>query len=85
MVKVRARARIRVLGLTGQSIRARVLGLGLGLGLDGVEGSSDEQEARRDANDNDKNPLKTAHDRVLVWWCGEPRGLGVVCVCGGEL
>ena len=83
MVKVRARARIRVLGLTGQSIRARVLGPGLG--LDGVEGSGDEQEARRDANDNDKDPLKTAHDRVLVWWCGEPRGLGVVCVCGGEL
>ena len=83
MVKVRARARIRVLGLTGQSIRARVLGPGFG--LDGVEGSSDEQEARRDANDNDKDPLKTAHDRVLVWWCGEPRGLGVVCVCGGEL
>ena len=40
-------------------VRVKVRGKGRLL-TDGVEGSGDEQEARRDAKEKDEDPLKTA-------------------------
>ena len=53
-------------------VRVKVRGKGRLL-TDGVEGSGDEQEARRDAHDKDGSPLKMAcqgHMKVIERSCG---------------
>ena len=78
-------------------VRVKVRGKGRLL-TDGVEGSGDEQEARRDAKEKDEDPLKTACKgdiKVVGWrrvhrggelepvWWSQISGLGWGA-CGGQ-